>query len=246
MINDTIALARCPLILPVVEHTHLDESEQATSEARCASGIAQRIERACRATSHEPVSRRDLPACLDDLLRQHVHQIILLPWCLQGSASNLLARATSALQQGSQHQVSSRVIQRPRVHVHGVSSAGPLGGFIPAQERLDRCVAQLPGWHTMYTCLQAEHAAILVPQTAQARMQFKHRKDIAQLELALFSELSPDEPLHHLFCLDDALLKDATIYAGYLMQLLCRAIESSFPPSFLSLPEAASSPTWRR
>jgi hypothetical protein len=243
MINNSLLHAGCPLILPVVEHTHLEGSEQASSEARFAMGMAQRIERACSVTIKEPVSRRELPACLDNLLRQHVHQLILLPWCLQGSTAELMASAASALRQKG--LVSTWTMRRPLVHVHGASSKGPLGGFISVQGQLDQYIAQLPGWHTMYTLLQAKQAAILVPQTAQVHMQFKQAKDIALLEMALFFELYPDQPPGRSYRLDAALLKDAEIYTGYLVQLLCSAIDSTFPPSLRSLPEGASSPSWR-
>ncbi len=233
MWHETLAPWSEPYVLPIVEQTHQDDGEKPSMAALFVLALAQRLQNARSMSIEEPVSLRTLPTRLDHLLQQGVRQLLVLPWCLQEQTTELLEVTTDVVQSRVQSYLSTTIIPRPIVPVPGALPAGPFGGFLSVQDRLDRYVAQLPGWQTRYLHLETETTTLLIPNAPLHLSQCKHVRDIASLEMALFCTLCPDHRMCHTFHVDEALLRDATIYAAYLTQLLLRAMERAFPPVLL-------------
>jgi len=223
-----------PVLVPVVDRTSLGESGQQHVATLLVTAMIQRVERLCPVTMIEPVAVSDLETGLTHLLQQGVQQIVLVPWCLQHAATDLIKRTARALQQAYSGKVDITTMQRPLLPVHGASPMGPLGGLICVQERLDPYVARLPGWPKVYTCLQAGQAHILLLCAFQKHTSLGREQDISPLEIALLHELCPDQGEHDVPRLDAMLVRDGAIYAGYLVQLLRAVIETAFPHAVLS------------
>jgi hypothetical protein len=222
--------ARRPVILPVV--ASLQHGEGACPRFLApllATELAQRVEQARFVQLDEPVTLNELAHRLAHHIDRGAKVLFLLPWCLQEAAADLIDSATRALRQTGESQVDLTTLPRPTVAVHGVLPMGPMGGFIPVQERLDRLVALVPGWHTVYTCLQGERAALVVPHALPSQPCRQPGGDLAaQLEMGLFAALCPAHLNPEAYLLDERTCRwgqDGAIFAAYLAQLLCGVLD---------------------
>jgi hypothetical protein len=221
---------RRPVILPVVASLQHGEGAYPRSLAPLlATELAQRVAQARFVRLDEPVTLNELAHRLAHHIDRGAKVLFLLPWCLQEAAAGLFDGATRALRQTGESQVDLTTLPRPTVAVQGILPMGPMGGFIPVQERLDRLVALVPGWHTVYTCLHGERAAIIVPHALPNQPCRQPGGDLAaQLEMGLFAALCPAHLNPETYLLDDRPCRwrqDGAIFAAYLAQLLCGAID---------------------
>ena len=223
---------RRPVILPVV--ASLQHSEGAYPRFLApllATELAQRVAQARFVQLDELVKVNELAHRLAHHIDRGAKVLFLLPWCLQEATADLIDGATTALRQTGEGKVDLTTLPRPTVAVQGILPMGPLGGFIPVQERLDRLVALVPGWHTVYTCLRGEQATIIVPHALpeQQRLCCLSCGDLAaQLEMGLFAALCPAHLNPEAYLLDERPCRwrqDGAIFAAYLAQLLCGALD---------------------
>ncbi len=228
-----LPIVRRPVLLPVVASLqHGKGAYPGVLAPLLATALAQRVAQARFVQLDELVTVDELAHRLAHHIDRGTKDVLLLPWGLQDVAADLIDGATRALRQTGESEVDLSPLPRPTVAVHGVSPMGPLGGFIPVQERLDRLVALVPGWHTVYTCLRGEQATIIVPHALpeQQRLCCLSCGDLAaQLEMGLFAALCPDHLNPETYLLDERSCRekrqDGAIYAAYLAQLLCGALD---------------------
>jgi hypothetical protein len=248
MMHDEVQLptTRCPVILPVVASLQRgEEADPGVLAPLLARELAQQVALARFAQRDEPVTVNELAQRLAHYIDRGAKALLLLPWCLQDVAADLIAGASSALRQTGQSQLGLTTLARPTVAVHGVVPMGPMGGFIPVQQRFDRLVALVPGWHTVYTCVQSEQATILVPHALPSQPCCHSGSGLAaQLEMGLCAALWPAHVHSGTSLLDERpceWVKDGAIYAAYLAQLLCGALDSACARSLSSVRLAATS-----
>jgi hypothetical protein len=225
---------RRPIILPVVASPQENEEAYPGFLAPLlVTALAQRVAQTRFVQLDAPVAVNELTHRLTHHIDRGVKDVLLLPWCLQYVATDLIDGATRALRQTGEREVGLSTLPRPTVAVHGVLPIGPLGGFIPVQERLDRLVALVPGWHAVYTCLRSEQATFLVPLALleQQRLCRQSGEDLAaQLEMGLCAALCPDHFNAEMSLRDERPCRwrqDGPIYVAYLAQLLCGALDSA-------------------
>ena len=246
MMLDEVQLptTRRPVILPVVASLQHDEGAYpAVLAPQLASELAQRVALARLAQRDEPVTVNELTQRLAHHIDRGAKALLLLTWGLQKTAADLFAGASSAFRQTGQSQLGLTTLARPTVAVHGVVPMGPMGGFIPVQQRFDRLVAIVPGWHTVYTCVQSEQATILVPHALPSQPCCHSGHGLAaQLEIGLCAALCPAHFHPETSLLDERpceWVQDGAIYAAYLAQLLCGALDSACVRSLSSVRLAA-------
>jgi hypothetical protein len=177
-------------------------------------------------------------ACLESVLevsarlrgRRH---ILVLPWHLPQATDELVACATTALQRAGAALTSLSVspLKHPVVPVQGVLPAGPLGGFLPPQPRLDRLVERWPGWSQDSTLLRTERVSILVQHpSALTRDSGARSEEDEQPEQALWASLYPDRPAGKSRRLETSLCRDGALYARYLRDIMCAACDLLWCP----------------
>ena len=179
-------------------------------------------------------------ACLDSVLvdaarLRGTHHMLVLPWHLPQATDALVACASHALQRAGAEpaSITSQTLKRPVISVQGVLPAGPLGGLLPPQPRLDRLVERWPGWSQDYTLVCTGRATILVQHaTALPRDMGAKREQEEQLERALWASLYPQRSGGKSPGLETMLGRDAAICAHYLRDIMCAACDLLYgPPS---------------
>ncbi len=160
-------------------------------------------------------------------------RILVLPWYLSQATDKLVACVTTALQRAGAEPASMTLhtLKRPAVPAQGVLPAGPLGGFLPPQPRLDRLVERWPGWSQDCTIVCTGRVSILVQHaSALPRDTGVRSEEVEQLEQALRVSLYPDRPAGQSARLDTRLSRDGAIYARYLQDILCAACDLLWRP----------------
>ncbi len=216
------------VILPVVEQDQREGSEQVSLASLFATEVAQRIQRTSTAQVQcaIPTTLKNFSVSFTMLLQQDARLFLLLPWCLQGATMALIDYATHVLQQDRTYRVLNTTVHRPQIHITDATSRGPLSSYFCVQTRLDQCVMQLPGWHTLYTCLQTKQRTLLLPQSVQIFWeQPKQSTHISLLEMALFAQCFPEHTLSQVMQVDAALLQDAAVYLDYLTHVMSQTID---------------------
>jgi hypothetical protein len=169
-------------------------------------------------------------------------RILVLPWHLHLANDELVACATTALQRVGADPLSITVhtLKQPAIPAQGVSPAGPLGGLLPPQPRLDRLVERWPGWSQDSTLVCTGRVSILVQHaSALPRDTGARSEEDGQLEQALRMSLYPDRPARKSPHLEPMLSRDGAIYARYLRDIMCAACDLLwYPLSSASLQQA--------
>ena len=221
------------LLLPVAASLPGSVGDAPSHDILLANALLQEVTR-IRLVKQHVWSRFD---CLESQLacQPGRYRLLVLPWCLPQGADALVACARHALQRRGADllSLSSTVLKRPEVAVQGVLPAGPLGGFLPAQPRLDRLVERWPGWSREYTLLRTRRITLLVqhPSALAASAGAKCGED-EQLERLLWAGISPHQSAGKALRPDATLARDGALYARYLRDLLCTACDLlSVPPS---------------
>jgi hypothetical protein len=213
------------VLLPIVHHIYQDASKQPSPATLLVTAIVERAARFRPVTTSPLAAASDLPARLRFELEQGRRHVLLVPWGLQLRASELINELVSTLHPASEWQLHVETVQRPTIELPGVSPAGPLGGLLHIQQRLDHFVARLPGWHTAYTRIRTQQASILLLSSPHALTDQQAEKEFPQLEKALLSVLSTNKEEQGVPGLDTMLLKDTRVYTGYLLKLLQAVID---------------------
>ncbi len=230
-----------PLLLPLVSEEHFplhgnrQPSDSDGEEALCYA-LIERIAQTHVVTIAEQVGMNSLASRLEHALSYGVTRMLLLPWNLHGATAQIASQAMNALHHTGAGTVSatSLLLTHPAT-VAGVSPAGPLGGLLPPQPRLDRFVEAWPGWKHVYTVVRSEEIAVLVLHSSKAPSlsalsdrcaSGKHR----QLKQALAHTLhqNPDQQDERASLLH----RDSTIYVNYLSGMVTAALDAlySLPP----------------
>ena len=190
-------------------------------------------------------------ACLESVLEvsarlRGTRRMLVLPWHLKQATAELVAYARTALQRAGSDpaSINSHTLKRPEVPVQGVSPAGPLGGLLPPQPRLDRLVERWLGWSQDATLVCTGRVGILVQHaSALPRDTGASREEDEQLEQALWASLYPDRPAGKSRRLEPMLCRDGALYARYLRDILCAACDLLWcPPSSASAQQAEELP----
>ena len=228
--------AQSPLLIPLLpaDPCAFDANDrQQTREAQLCRAITQRVAQKRPITVSEPHCLHCLPSCLELHLSHGVKDLLVLPWNLQQTTALLLKSALSALQHTGTNLVSTSSLL-PAVAVPDVLPAGPLGGMLPPQQRLDRSVERWPNWRHCYTMVRHEQAAIVLvhtfsPQHVQPPDGTPAATD--QLKQALFGVLYPEQIAPEMQPGDPSerrgvpCRKDGIIYARYLTGIVCAALD---------------------
>lgn len=123
--------------------------------------IIQHVAQQRSLTISEPVTPDHLTVFLAHCLRHHMQRVLLLPWNVRQPSVRLVRKTMRAFACSVMRPVSVSGML-PAVAMPDISVQGPLGSFLPALPRLDRCVEQWPGWRQVYTLVSHEQASLLL------------------------------------------------------------------------------------
>ena len=159
-----------PFLVPVLPVLSLEPPARAASETTDTANvkesslyrvIIQHVAQQRSLTISDPVTPDHLTVFLAHCLRHHMQRVLLLPWNLRQPSVRLVRKTMRAFAYSGMRPVSVSGML-PAVAMPDISAQGPLGSFLPAQPRLDRCVVQWPGWRQVYTLVSHEQASLLL------------------------------------------------------------------------------------
>ena len=228
------ATTHTSLLVPLLSLEPPDSSASETTdtanvkEPLLCQVIIQRVAQQRSLTISEPVTPDHLTVFLAHCLRHHVQRVLVLPWNMRQPSVRLVRKSMRAFAYAGMRPVSVSGML-PAVSMPDISAQGPLGSFLPAQPRLDRCVEQWPGWRQVYTLVFHQQASLLllhpfVPQSPalqhprHSSVTERHWKQAVAAcgEPAANSSESQGETTMH---------RDGALFARYLTGIVCAAYD---------------------